>query len=507
MRRYTMSGKTKIATCIDCGKTIIISLYASPKTARCDDCKKIAQDKNKKIKRKAGTTVPNRGIHDANMDRLMELSESKPVKIELVRNRQEVEGHVIMDSGEIVERVPAEWRVTPNKLDYLSVSKIKTYIQCPAKFKLQYMSEDTHSERDNGNIFTWFGTILHEVVQYAAVLYYKNGIVANPLMLYDEAWRKQPLTDMAMYKEGRDLVSDYFKRNPIGKDRYRPLMIDGEPTIEYEFRGPLGDIPEFGCMFDFIGEIDDETGIILDYKTNRNPFTPQELETDLQLLIYEIIARQLFPQYKKWICGFEMFRFGWQQCPPRTEEDLHEALDYINNIYHQIKNDNTWNAELNTFCGYCQNRHRCESYCEYVNDPKRAIDNIVTDMTDLEDIERDREKISAMEKILKDRKRELANITKATVEQATKEGKSVVVDGQEIYLQAQNRKSYDYHSVKQIMAVHGKLDELDNCLTINKSKMDKIVNNNPQIALELQQCLQDRYSAPYIMKRKYKKRK
>lgn len=495
------AGKTKLVNCIECGDTITVSLYASSKTAKCDTCKKM----DKKVERRVGA---RRTIQDHSVDRLLEdIAGDKPVKIELIRNRQEIEGRVIMDTGEIMDRVPAEWLVQPNKLDYLSVSKIKTYMQCPAKFKKQYMAEDTNSEKDNGNIFTWFGTILHEVAQFAEQLYHENGIVANPLSLYDDAWRRQPLTDLAMYKEGKDLIIDYFGRNPVGSGKFKPLMIDGKATIEYEWRGPLGDIPEFGCMFDYIGELDSETGIIMDYKTNRQPFTPYDLENDLQLLIYEIIARKEFPQYKKWVSGFELFRFGWQQCPPRSDEDLQDALNFINNIYHQIRNDNSWEERLNVFCGYCNKKSECQEYCDFVNNPKRGIETIVTDMTNLEEIERDREMIGAMEKIIKDRKDELANITKATIEQSVKEGKSVVVDGQELYLHAQNRKSYDYYGAKQIMAVHGKLNELDSCLTINKTKMDKLVNSNPALALELQKCLRDGYTAPYIMKKKYNPKK
>lgn len=490
-------SKTKQLTCTVCGTIFTGSLYASPKTAKCESCKKTSK-----------VTPDNRAIHsksDSEIEQQLGAFEVKPLSVLLNRNRQEIEATITMDSGEVIERVPVEWKKADNKLDYLSVSKINTYLQCPAKFARQYINGDP--SEDTGNIFTWFGSIMHEVTENMTKMYYENGIVGNPVSLYNSAWQKRQLTDMGMYKQGLDLINDYYTRHPIGSEAHRPFMHDGKLSVELEWRGQFGEVPVFGNMFDYIGEINEDTAIILDYKTNRMPYTPSDLENSLQLAIYEVIARQLFPQYKNWITGYELFFHGWQQCPTRTDADLAETVDYVNNVYRQMQSDNTFDERLNQYCAYCNYRHECKKYCDFVNNPKREIDTIATDKTDFDSIAKDLDTMTNMEKIIKKRKDELADIMKTRLIENAKTGEPLVANGNEYYLQSQSRPSYNFHSSRDIMLQHGLTQQFNECLTINKTKLDKIIAENPQVALDMQRCLQPSHTAPYLQKKKAKKSK
>lgn len=499
---------TKQLTCIICGEVFTGSKFSSPKTAKCPKCKKVGK--------KVGQPV----IHDGVLNEMVKQSKEgklsidtfngmgRPIKIELIRNRQDIEGNIVTEDGEIVERIPAQWAQVTGKLDYLSVSKMTSYNTCPFKFNKQSLVADPSI--DTGNKFSWFGTILHEVMEVAEKIYTENGFIADPLTLYDEAWRKQPLSDMATYHEGRELIKDYFHRHPIDRKPYKTI------ATELEWRGKLselvGIVPkelenmDFGAQLDYVGEIDAETAILKDYKSNRIPFTPDQLDESVQLRVYEIIARKLFPQYKKWITGYEMFRFGWQQCPERSEEDLEETKAFMINTAMQIVHHGEWRGKLNNLCPYCDFRGECNEYCELLNAPNDIIKSINTDKTDMAQVEHDRQLMASIEKIAKMRKEELANIVKAEIEHAVLNGEQLVIDGKEMYLQAQSRPTYDYYSAKQVALVHGASDILDKCVTINKTKLDKELKNNPQLALEMAKCMQQGYSAPYLMSRKAKKK-
>lgn len=494
---------TKQLVCTVCGEVFTGSKFASPKTAKCSKCKKVGK--------KVGQPV----IHDGVLNEMVNKAQNvanlpqagRPVKIELIRNRQDIEANVVTEDGEIIERVPAQWAQVTGKLDYLSVSKMNAYNTCPLKFKNQTLDADPSI--DTGNKYSWFGTILHEVMEISEKIYNENGFIADPLTLYDEAWRKQPLTDMATYHEGRELIKDYFDRHPIDKKRYKTI------ATELEWRGKLSELvgivpPEledmdFGAQLDYVGEIDAETAILKDYKSNRIPYTPDQLEESVQLRVYEIIARKLFPQYKKWITGYEMFRFGWQQCPERSAEDLEETKAFMVNTAMQIVHHKEWEGKINNLCPYCEFRSNCHKYQQVLNAPNEVIEVIKTDKTDLEQVERDRQLMASIEKIAKMRKDELANIVKAEIENRTLNGEQLVIDGKEMYLQAQSRPTYDYYSARQVALVHGASDVLDKCVTINKTKLDKELKKNPQLALEMSKCLQQGYSAPYLMSRKAKK--
>jgi hypothetical protein len=422
------------------------------------------------------------------------------IVLQIYRNRSVMEANIIIKStGEVIERIPVQWKSRENKLDYLSVSKIHAYEDCPACFYHQYMS-DEGLEEDSGNFFTKFGSILHGVVEMTAKVYDENGIVLPPMQIYDEIWKQHDLADGSAYLEGKKLIEDYFARNPVDQRPYKTLF------VEEEWRGELGG-GEFGLQIDYAGimKTDPTCGILSDYKTNRMPFTPSELEDSLQLRIYELVLRRhLAPDIKQWTTGYEMFRYGFQQCPPRSERDLQDAENYVANVRHQIMNDNVWEEKLNNYCGFRKCRFKCKTYADYVNNPKRYIDAIGISGANLEEIDAQRERMTTYEKVAKSRKEECANILKAAIEDAMKQNKALVIGGQELQLYSNGTGSYSYNDTKNVLLVNNALDLLDKCSSISKTKMDAALKGNPQLKMALSGCLMTNYASPYITKKKAK---
>lgn len=428
------------------------------------------------------------------------------VKIMLFRNRSEIEA-CVMDNitGEILlDRVPITWRPRENKLDYLSVSKIAAYEQCPANFYHQYMSEEGASE-DNGNFFTKFGSILHGVVEAAAKYYQESGIIINPLSIYDDVWKEHDLADFPAYLEGKNLIQDYFALNSIDKRPYDTLF------VEREWRGQLGGCT-FGLILDYAGvyKNNPKKGRLSDYKSNRMPYTPAELDESFQLKVYEIILRrELAPEIEEWESGYEMFRFGFQQCPPRTQNDLDDAEQYIADTWHQIQKDNTWEEKLNNFCGYRKCRFTCKTYQDYLKNPKRYIDAFNIEGADLAEVERQRALMAKYEKVAKTRKDEAAGILKEAIQEAATRGEAFEVDGEVLELYSNPTSSYNYASTRDTLLVHNQMNLLDGCLSISKTKMDAMLKliGDPALKLQLAACMSTNYAAPYIVKRKGKGKK
>lgn len=421
------------------------------------------------------------------------------IKVMAVRNRSEIEANIVsIDTGEILkDRMPVEWLSRGNKLDYLSVSKIQAYEQCPACFFNQYMS-DKGSSTDSGNIFTFFGSILHEVVEMASKTYRDSGVIVPWESFYNEAWEKNKLTGFDMYTEGKELLKSYFARNPIDKRTDNPVF------VEEEWRGELGGCT-FGLMIDYAGimKADPTTGILKDYKTNRMPFTPNELETSFQLRVYELVLRRyLLPDIKHWIAGYEMFRFGWQACPPWTEDDLLDAEEYIATTWKQISSDNTWEEGLNNFCGYRDCRYTCKAYQDFLNNPDRYVGGFNIEGVDYAEIERQRTLMGAYEKIAKTHKEEAANILKVAIQQAAADGKRFEINGEELELYAGSTQSYRYYDTRNVLLTNNAMNILDDCLSIQRTKMDKLLQSRPDLRLQLAGCMSTNYASPYIIKKK-----
>lgn len=430
----------------------------------------------------------------------MELTQNN-IKLEIFRNRSEMEAQITnVDTGEILNRIPVKWKAREGKLDYLSVSKIQSYEQCPACFYHEYISEET-KHIDNSNYYTKFGSILHEVCEIIVRAYRDNGLVLDVTSTLNEVWKKYDLTGLDSYEEAKSLLTTYFKTNPVDNRDDVPVV------IEQEWRGELGGCT-FGLMIDYAGykKSNPKIGILRDYKTNRMPFTSADLSSSLQLRIYQIVlSRHIMPDIERWIAGYDLFYYGWQRCKEFTEDDLKSAEDYVNNVYNQIIRDNVWEEKLNNYCGYRECRHTCETYQKALRQGKISnIQYVVDDNTDWTVIEHERENMMALEKNAKNRKSELDNIMRYHIEDAMKKGEKVIIDGKELQLYAHSQPSYRYEDVYRVLLTENKLDLLNGFLSIRDPKAFARLCNAQDMNLKLQlaSCVNTNYATPYIVKRK-----
>ena len=427
--------------------------------------------------------------------------EKDNIKLEIFRNRSKMEAQITLkDTNEIVSRIPVSWKKRKGKLDYLSVSKIQSYEQCPACFYHEYLSEET-AHVDNSNYFTKFGTIMHEVAEIIVRTYRDNGIVLDATSVLNDVWKKYDLTGIEPYEEAKSLITTYFKANPIDQRSDTPVL------IEEEWRGELGGC-EFGLIVDYAGRKikNPNIGILRDYKTNRMPFTTAELQSSLQLRIYQIVLRRyLMPDVKRWISGYDLFYYGWQQCKEFTEDDLKSAEDYVNNIYNQIISDTVWEERLTDYCGYRECRHTCETYQKALRTGTITnVKYVIDDNTDWSAIEHERELMTALEKNARNRKYELDNIMKCHIENEMKNGRKVVVDGKELQLFANSQPVFRYEDVYRVLLTENRLDLLNGFLSIKDSKAFMRLCNaqDMQLKMQLLGCSQNGYSTPYITKKR-----
>lgn len=422
------------------------------------------------------------------------------IKLEIFRNRSEMEAHIVLPDGTEYDRVPVNWKARKGKLDYLSVSKIQSYEQCPACFYHEYISEET-THVDNANYYTKFGSIMHEVCEIIMRTYRDTGIVLDPVNILNDVWKKYDLTGLDTYEEIKGLLQTYFKANPVDKRGDTPVI------IEKEWRGELGGCT-FGLMIDYAGikKKNPKIGILRDYKTNRMPFTVADLQSSLQLRIYQIVLqRYLMPEVEKWIAGYDLFYYGWQQCKSFAEDDLKSAEDYVANVYHQITTDNVWEEKLNNYCGYRECRHTCPTYQKALKNGEVSHIKYVNDAnTDWAAIDHEREEMTALGKAAYNRKSELEAMLKYHVEEVTRQGGKVVIDGQELMIYSQSQPVFNYDDVYRVLLSANRLDLLNGFVGIKDSKAFMRLCNAQEDSLKLQllSCMHNGYSSPYITKKR-----
>ncbi len=297
--------------------------------------------------------------------------------------------------------------VAPFKNQHLSYSRLSRFETCPLSYRLHYIEK----KQAEPGLPLRFGKTLHAVLERLikeVVDDERTGPLSEEraIELYREAWGAEQLTGMDVFAEGLAILRRFIAEQ--GVVDHRDVL-----AVEKEFRLPVGPFEVLGFI-DRVDWIDDETVEVIDYKTNHQLFTRDEVDTSLQMSLYEVAVRRLWPWAKKVKLTFWMLRHGVRQVTTRTEEQLADALAYVETLGRQTETATAYPARLNTNCSYCDHRKQCPAYADALKGKREFI---VEDLADLEGVAREREEVARLAKALYGRKEELEDILKAQLKE------------------------------------------------------------------------------------------
>jgi len=289
---------------------------------------------------------------------------------------------------------------------HLSYSRLSRFEQCPLSFKLHYIDKKL---ADPG-LPLRFGKLIHAVLEVVVREHMQDERVGplseeRALELYRQGWGKEGLAGLELFAEGIKLLQCFVRDQ--GALDHRDVL-----AIEKEFRLPVGRFTVLGFI-DRVECIDDETVEVIDYKTNRVLFSKGEVDHSLQMSLYHLAARQLWPWAKKVRLTFHMLRHGVRLRTERTDEQLEAAMAYVEAIGAATEEAKEFPARLNTNCVYCAHRAQCPAYADALTGKR---DVICEDTSDLESVAREREEVARLAKVLYARKRELEDVLKTHLE-------------------------------------------------------------------------------------------
>jgi RecB family exonuclease len=347
---------------------------------------------------------------------------------------------------------------------HLSFSRLSRFEQCPLSFKLNYIDK----RRAEPGVPLKFGKLIHAVLE-VLVREHMEGERTGPLSeeraieLYREGWAKEGLTGMEVFTEGIDILKA-FVRNQGDLDHKDVL------AIEKEFRLTIGRFTVLGFI-DRVDWVDDETVEVIDYKTNRMLFTRDEVEHSLQMSLYHLAARQIWPWVKKVRLTFDMLRHGIRMRTERTPEQLDAARAYVETLGAMTEEATEYPARLNANCVWCDHKQSCPVYAEAL-EGKRDV--VCEDLDDLETVAREREEVASLAKILYARKKELEGVIKAHLA----DHDELVVAGVRYRVFNTTSLSYPLEPTLQILAGATGMDRdalVSRLATIDKKALDKLV--------------------------------
>ena len=287
--------------------------------------------------------------------------------------------------------------------DHLSFSRLQRFEACPLSFKLHYIDK---AEAEPG-IPLRFGKAMHAVLEDLVREHVQEERVGplteeRALELFRKAWAVGDLSGIELFQEGVEMLQAFVRDQ--GELDHRDVL-----AIEKEFRLQVGRFTVLGFI-DRVDCVDGETVEIVDYKTNRMLFSRDEVDSSLQMSLYDLAARQIWPWVKNVKLTFHMLRHGIRMRTERTPEQLEAALAYVETMGGMTEEATEFPARLNTNCVWCDHKQHCPAYADALQGKRQVI---CEDLGDLETVAQEREEVARLAKVLYARKGELEDVLKA----------------------------------------------------------------------------------------------
>ncbi len=347
---------------------------------------------------------------------------------------------------------------------HLSFSRLSRFEQCPLSFKLNYIDK----RRAEPGVPLKFGKLVHAVLEVLVREHMegeRTGTLSEEraIEIYREGWAREELAGMEVFTDGIDIL-EAFVRDQGDLDHKDVL------AIEKEFRLTIGRFTVLGFI-DRVDWVDDETVEVIDYKTNRMLFTRDEVGHSLQMSLYHLAARQLWPWAKKVRLTFDMLRHGIRMRTERTPEQLDAARAYVETLGSMTEEATDYPARLNSNCVWCDHKQGCPVYADAL---KGKRDVVCEDLDDLETVAREREEVASLAKILYARKKELEGVLKAHLE----DHDELVLAGTRYRMFNNARLAYPLEPTLRILSGSTGMDRdalVSRLATIDKKALDALV--------------------------------
>jgi putative RecB family exonuclease len=248
----------------------------------------------------------------------------------------------------------------------VSATRLSSFLSCKLKYWYGYCKKVPKVDNPSFRL----GTAVHESLEFAGKIWLEKGDKAKSftaaetkkiLSFYDQVSIREGLGDFDIHLEGRELVASRLKKFLSGRK-----LISLE--TKFGFYGKTNyvvtkdGVPLMGAI-DKVEEYDKDTLLIIDYKTSKTAPTSDQLRNDTQLSIYNYVARQLWPGYKRVILALDLLKSDIVYTY-RTDEEREYFEEYLGVVYNAMVNFTEKEAKpsINMFCPWCDFRDYCHAY-------------------------------------------------------------------------------------------------------------------------------------------------
>jgi len=381
----------------------------------------------------------------------------------------------------------------------LSATRINMFLECKQRYWFNYVD---HLPKMANPAFK-LGLSCHEALEFAGRVWKEKGKfdkedIEKILSVYDEMSVKEGLNDYGLHLLGKELTERKlinFKEsagnNIIGLEETFGMRTD---NAVYTAEG----VSLIGAL-DLVTEINDETLMIVDYKTSSTRPTPDKLKHDMQLSIYNLVANIKWPQYKRVILRLDFLK-SVPMDTYRTPWEMEEFSRYLKIMHDEMKSLTKRDAtpSLNMFCPWCDFKDYCTTYKKAYEKDNYSFEK--AEKYDNEDLINDWSRIRHTKKILEQREKEL---TMLAMERIKKTGKNIDNGAEQMYIRQNSRVTYNAKTVFE--NVPNK--EFVKMVTVNKKKVEDYINKKPSIRDAVENTANHNVTSPFLATKKLPKKK
>jgi putative RecB family exonuclease len=317
--------------------------------------------------------------------------------------------------------------------EHLSFSRLSRYEQCALAFRLHYIDK---FESVPG-LPLLFGKAIHAVLEELLSDIVEARLTgplleARALELWRDQWMAEGrLHGADVFQEGADILRDFCREE--GVVDHRAVL-----GIERDFELMIGRFKVVGSL-DRVNRKGDEEIEIVDYKTNRLLFSRDEVDSSLQMSLYQIAAHELWPWAKTVKLTFQMLRHSIRMETTRTPEQLEAAKAYVVMVGERIERATEFPARLNTNCAYCDHKAHCATYAQALAGKNPIVGS---HPADLAAVAREREDVASIAKLAYARKSELDEQLKTHID----EQGELVIAGRKYHVYTASSVSYPFEA-------------------------------------------------------------
>ncbi len=377
----------------------------------------------------------------------------------------------------------------------LSATRISSFLECKYKYWCNYVE---HLPKVPSPAFR-LGLAVHEALELAGSIWMKKEKFSKAdhkkiLDKYEEVAVREGIQEMHIHKEGKKLVEKRINKFALGTrilGLEEKFGFEGTDTIKTKDGVSL-----IGAIDKAI-EIDEDTLLIVDYKTSKTAPTADQMREDPQLSIYDLVASIKWPEYKRIILSLDLLK-SEMLYSYRTDEEREEFEGYLKTLHEQMENFKKKDAKprLNIFCPWCDYREYCSSYekaCKKSDHKFLATANL-----DDKKLISEWKHVKSVKKILEERDRELSMLL---MEKIKKFDVNPNVGDEEVYIRQNSRKNYNAERVSKWIP----FERFVKMVNPNNKKVEEFANENPAKRDYILESAEVNFTSPFLATRKIRK--